>query len=552
MIRGYLQDLKHEFKGYNSAKFSKDLLAGLTVTAVALPLALAFGVSSGATAASGLITAVIAGLLMSATAGAFYQISGPTGAMAAILLSLVAQYGMQGVFVAGFLAGVFLVIAGLLHMGRLTAFIPMPVVTGFTSGIAIIIVLGQLDNLFGVVSVGDTNIEKLLSYAELGFSPNPTTLAIGILVAVFMVVFPKKWSAIVPASLIGIILATAATIIFNLDTAMVGEIPQTLLPDTRLRLSEISISQISGLLAPAASIAMLAMIESLLCGASAGRMTGVHLKSDNELISQGIGNMVVPFFGGIPATAAIARTSVAIKSGAQTRIAGIIHGVGLLISMLVLAPIMSKIPLSALSGVLIITAWRMNEWDTIKKIFRGHFKGAIAKFLVTMFATIIFDLTVAIMAGVVLALLLLAARLSNLDIAYDRVDMSRMDVDDDNLIKRYSNTMAVYITGAMIFANTDQLEEIPNRLDGCDTLLLSMRGVSELDISSGQVMYELIESMQEAGVDVMFCGLSAHVTDMMHRTKISELVGEDSFYWSANYALGEIHRSNAKKILETK
>ncbi|MFI3205921.1 MAG: SulP family inorganic anion transporter [Clostridia bacterium] len=548
IIKDFTNDLKKEFGGYNAKTFSSDLMAGLTVTAVALPLALAFGVSSGADAGSGLITAIIAGILMSVFAGGFYQISGPTGAMAAILLSLVAQHGMQGVFIAGVLAGIMLVLAGIFHLGKLTAFIPMPVVTGFTSGIAVIIALGQVDNLFGVSSSGETTIEKILSYQEFGFSPNYTTLLIGVCVALFIIFFPKKIGAIVPPTLLAIILSTAVSMIFKLDTATVGTIPQTLLPETRLIFTDINLSELGSYIIPAASIAMLAMIESLLCGASAGRMTGVKLKSDRELISQGIGNIVVPFFGGIPATAAIARTSVAIKSGAKTRVTGIIHGVGLLISMFVLAPVMSEIPLSALSGVLMVTAFRMNEWPVIKRFFKGKFKGAIAKFLVTMFATIIFDLTVAIVAGVALALFILVSKLSKLEISYDNVDMERLNQHDPMLAKRYSNTIVAYITGAMIFSNTDLIEEIPSEIEGTtDTILFSMRGVSELDISSGQTMYDIIKELQKKGVDVMFCGVTDKVYRMMQRTKIVDLVNKESFYWSAVRALGTIHERNDVK-----
>ncbi len=520
-------------------------MAGLTVTAVALPLALAFGVSSGADAGSGLITAIIAGILMSIFSGGFYQISGPTGAMAAILLSLVAKYGMQGVFVAGAMAGILLILAGIFHLGRLTSFIPMPVVTGFTSGIAVIIALGQVDNLFGVVSEGETTLEKLFSYFTLGFSPNYTTLGIGILVAIFILCFPKKLGAIIPPSLLAIIISTAVCMFFQLDTATVGEIPQTLISDTRLQISELSWAQIVALLGPASSIALLAMIESLLCGASAGRMTGITLKSDRELISQGIGNLIVPFFGGIPATAAIARTSVAIKAGASTRITGIVHGFGLLLSMLLLAPIMSNIPLSALSGVLMVTAFKMNEWSAIQKFFKGRFKGALSKYFVTMIATIVFDLTIAIVVGVTLSLFILVAKLSKLEIAYDRVNMKRLHLDDPTLQERYSHTIVAYITGAMIFSNMDALEDIPNHLEeDTDTLLFSMRGVSELDISSGQALYELIEILQGKGVDIMFCGLSPKVQTMMERTMITDLVGEDSFYWSATRALNVLHTRN--------
>lgn len=537
MLRGFAEDWKREFRGYNSATLMKDVMAGLTVAAVALPLALAFGVSSGADAAAGLITAIIAGLVMSMLAGGYYQISGPTGAMAAILTSLVASYGLDGVFLATLMAGVLLLLAGILHLGKLTSFIPAPVITGFTSGIAVIIALGQIDNFFGTYSEGTTAVAKLLSYGRLGFSPDWISVGIGLFVVLFMVFFPKKWNAVVPASLISIILATAASILLQLEVAVVGEIPQTLFPENSLRFSALQPATMGKLIAPACSIAILGMIESLLCGASAAQMTGVRLKSNQELIAQGVGNILLPFFGGIPATAAIARTSVAIRSGAKTRLTGVFHAVGLLISMFLLAPVMSQIPMAALAGVLMVTAFRMNEWNSIFYMFSHKFKGAMLEFLATMFATILFDLTIAILVGVVIGLIFLVSRLSFLEINYERVDMQRLHVEDEALCKRYDNAMVAYITGPMIFANTQNVADIAEHLRGCDTLLLSMRGVSNIDISCAQTLRTLISNLRLQGIDVVLCGLPRRAMEMMRRTELDVYVGKENFYWSVERAL---------------
>lgn len=537
MLSKFISSLKQEFGGYNAAALTKDLMAGLTVAAVALPLALAFGVSSGADAASGLITAIIAGLIMSLLSGGYYQISGPTGAMAAILMSLVAAYGMDGVFIATLIAGIILLLAGILHLGKLTSFIPAPVITGFTSGIAVIIALGQVDNFFGTHSEGTSAIGKLFSYARLGFSPNLTAVGLGLFVVLFMVFFPKKWNAVVPASLVSIILTTAFSIFMQLDVAVVGEIPKTLIPENRLLFGALNLKTIGALVTPAFSIAILGMIESLLCGASAGRMTGVRLDANQELIAQGVGNILLPFFGGIPATAAIARTSVAIKSGAKTRLTGVFHAVGLLISMFLLAPVMSKIPLAALAGVLMVTAWRMNEWESIRYIFSHKFKGAMLEFTATMFATIIFDLTVAILIGVLIGLVFLVSRLSFIEINYENVDMNRMHVTDPVLCERYSNAMVVYITGPMIFANTQAVADIAGKVEGSDTVLFSMRGVSNIDISCAQTLRELVEGLRKKGVDVAICGMTTHAMKMMDRTDLHELIGDENFYWSVERVL---------------
>lgn len=537
MGKNFISSLAVEFRGYNAQKLTKDLMAGVTVAAVALPLALAFGVSAGTTAAAGLVTAIVAGIVMSLLTGGYYQISGPTGAMAAILGSLIATHGMQGVFVAGLMSGIILVIAGILHLGELTSFVPSPVITGFTSGIAVVIALGQIDNFFGTHSEGATAIAKLLSYKDLGFHPDLTTVLVALFVVLLMVFFPKKWNAVVPASLIGIIITTAATLVFKLDVATVGEIPQSLLLEDRLSFSKIDLASMPALIAPAFSIAILNMLESLLCGASAGRATGVKLNNDQELLAQGVGNIVLPFFGGIPATAALARTSVAVKSGAVTRLTGVFHALGLLVMMLVLAPIIKYVPLSGLAGVLMVTAWRMNEWHAIKYFFRHKFKGAIAKFVVTMIFTILFDLTVAIIVGVGLSLILMLVRLSKLEINYERVDMNRLGCEDETLEERYKNAMVAYITGPLLFANISVLEELPGKVEGCDTVMFSMRGVSSVDVSAVQTLLSILTELKEKGMDITICGLPAASRNMFERAGVIELLGEEAFYWSVERAL---------------
>lgn len=539
-VKGYWKDLRSEFAGYNAAKFAKDLMAGVTVAAVALPLALAFGVGSGASAASGLLTAVICGFVISLLGGAFYQISGPTGAMTAILMSIVAQYGMSGVFAVTVLAGVLLVLAGIFHLGRVTAYLPMPVITGFTSGIAVVIALGQVDNFFGTTSQGSTAVEKLLYWLTNGiFQINLGAVTLGLFVVLLMVVYPKRWNSVVPSSLVGIILAALLAVFAFPNVARVDEIPTTLLLPERFTLEGMNFQKIQALLPPAISIAALCMIESLLCGASAARMTGVPLNSDRELIAQGAGNLLSPFFGGIPATAAIARTSVAIKSGAQTRLTGMIHAVVLLVSMLLLAPVMAQIPLSALAGVLMVTAWRMNEWKTIRYLFSHRFKGAILKFGATMAATVLFDLTIAILAGVIVALILLVVRLSQLEINYERVNPERLD-KPDGIEEEYRSAQVVYVTGSVIFANTEQIAAIYDMVQGAPAVLFSMRGTSYMDISGAQAFLQLVERLQEKQIIVGVCGVSQSVNEMMQRSGITQKVGKDRFYWSVSRALQRV------------
>lgn len=531
MVTQFFQDLKLEFNGYNQKKLMQDIMAGLTVTAVALPLALAFGVSSGADAASGLITAIIAGILIGGFSGASYQLSGPTGAMTAILLTLSVKHGLDGVFMAGLLSGIILLIAAAFHFGKLVSFIPSSVITGFTSGIAVIIALGQVDNFFGTTSHGENAVQKLLSYGELGFSPNMYAIMFGVLVIIIMILWPKKWSAKFPSSLAGIIIALTVNYIFDLPVNVVGEIPKTLLPENRLTFGAISFANTISLIKPAISIAMLGMIESLLCGASAGKMKNEKLNADRELVAQGIGNVIIPFFGGVPATAAIARTSVAIKSGGQTRLVSVFHSVGLLASMFLLGSVMSRIPLAALAGVLIMTAWRMNEWHEIKYIFDKKFATSIIEFVVTMVATVMFDLTIAILIGVFIAIMLFVTKNCELKVDISNVDLKRMKGHDISADHTY--TKMVYLTGPMFFVTKDKLVESLIQINDAKNIIFSMRAVTSIDQSAISVFKESVTKFVQDDVHVLFCGVQPDVKTMFDRAGLTSRVGEENFYWDA-------------------
>ena len=534
LIKDYAQILKKEFKGYNGKKFGKDVMAGVTVAAVALPLALAFGVSSGATAAAGLVTAIIAGLLIGALSGASYQISGPTGAMTAILVSLVAQYGIQGVFIASFMSGFILLLCGIFKLGGLVSYLPSPVITGFTSGIAIIIALGQIDNFSGLKGTGLTTIDKIVSYFTTPQNPNFTALIIGACVIVFMFVYPKKLGQYFPGSLAAIILATAANAIFKFDVSVVGAIPQTLLLEDRLDFGALNFDTIKNLIVPAISIAALGLIESLLCGASAGRMKNEKLNANVELAAQGIGNMLLPILGGVPATAAIARTSVAIKSGGQTRITSVVHAAVLLLSMFVLGSVMSMIPLSALAGVLIVTAWRMNEWSSIKSIFGKKIKTAIFQFLITMTATVIFDLTTAILIGVAFSLIMFVVKVSDMQVTVSEVDVDRLDKERVNP-EKLKHTCVVYITGPLYFGTCSKLEEKISSLGDNYNIIFSMRGVTTADISGINVLHEYCEKLISQGRMIFFACVQPPVMDLFDRTGLhKERFNHDMFFWSTD------------------
>ncbi|EMF0076896.1 SulP family inorganic anion transporter [Enterococcus hirae] len=508
MFKKYIFLLNEEFDGYDRQKFQKDLLAGITVAAVALPLALAFGASSGANAAAGLITAVIAGLIIGGLSGGFYQISGPTGAMAAILMSIAATQGMSGVLLATFLAGLLLLVAGIFRLGTLTSFIPAPVITGFTSGIAIIIALGQVDNLFGVHSEGANVIEKFLSYQTFGFSINFSSFIMGLLVIIGMIIYPKKWAQTIPSSLMAIILATVAMFLFHLPIATVGKIPQTLISSDRLTFAAFHLDSLKEVMVPAISIALLGMVESLLCGASAGRMANKPLDSNQELVAQGIGNLILPFFGGIPATAAIARTSVAIKSGAQTRLAGIIHALVLFLSMIIFAPIMSNIPMPALAGVLIVTAWRMNEWETINVLFTKRYWSGILLFLITMGCTVIFDLSIAIVIGIIGGCIFFVIKSAAITISVETIDWERMDLPET---KKLDNWTVVYISGPLFFMSAEKLKNTLADLNQKEGIIFSMRGVPSIDLTARAVFDEFQEKAEMREQTIIYTSLQPEV-----------------------------------------
>ena len=537
LIKDYVQDLKEEFRGYNGKRLSRDLMAGITVAAVALPLALAFGVSSGATAAAGLVTAIIGGIVISLLSGASFQISGPTGAMTAILVTLASKHGMQGILVSCFFAGIILVVAGVLKLGRIIYYIPSSVITGFTSGIAIIIALGQLDNFFGVTSEGDLAVMKVASYFTSGFHPDLPAMCIGLAVIIIMLLWPKKWNSKVPSSLAALIMVLIFNHFAGLDVAVVGEIPKTLFLDERLSLSGFSISRFWDFFVPAFSIAALAMIESLLCGASAGKMKHERINGDRELVAQGVGNIIIPLFGGVPATAAIARTSVAIKAGCETRLTGVFHAGILLLSMFVLAPVMSEVPLSALAGILIVTAWRMNDWENIRFIFSHHFRTGMLKFLITMVATVFLDLTQAIIIGVAFSAFMIIVKLTDIDITIADIDSERLAEIGIKMPEISKKIHMAYLTGTIFFAVTDKLKSQLTEIGNTEVLILSMRGVPAIDLSGIQALIELYDDLESEGITVMLTSVQPKVLHDLEQGGLVEKVGRQHIFDSAEFAI---------------
>ena len=548
-FKHYKKIFANEFKGYNGSRLVKDILAGLTVGAVALPLALAFGAASIESnptlgIAAGLITAIIAGVVTGLLGGGSFQISGPTGAMTVVLGSIVGgQYGVQGMFVATALAGVILLVAGIFRFGKVIQFIPRPVITGFTSGIAIVIALGQLGNFFGVSLSGETTVDKVVYFfANTLGDINVWAVVFTLVVVAIMFVYPKKWGKVVPSSLVAIILVTILALLmknvegFAVNT--IGQIPNSIINSETIDFSAIDFGMITSLLGPAFTIAALGMIESLLCGICAANMKKEKFDSNVELIAQGLGNIVIPFFGGVPSTAAIARTSVAIKSGGQTRLTGFVQALFLVVCMFVLSSAIALVPYPALAGVLIVTAIRMNEWKAIKNYFKHKTWDAIIMFMITLVATVCLDLTYAIAIGVVLSLFIMVFKLTKIQIEESEVDNTKVhayDPDDSHHEKRAT---VVYLSGALFFANAEEFaKKIRKISDNYDRFIIAMCGVMYVDVSAVSIIEELVEDEMKKGKGFYFTGCKPSIMDPLTKCGFVETVGEENFFPSLDKVL---------------
>lgn len=534
-----VQLLKTEFSGYNRASARRDTIAGLTVAAVALPLALAFGVASGATPAAGLVTAIVGGIVIGLLGGAPYQISGPTGAMSAVLITIAHQQGLRGLWIAGVMAGILILLIGILRLGRIVNLIPAPVITGFTSGIALVIFIGQIDNFLGIKTPSeDRSIAKLAGYFRNPLPPiNWYAVACGMIVIATMLILPRiRRLRAIPAALIGIMLATAVAWGLTWDAATIGAIPKSIVLDDRLVPNSSDLSLIPELLVPALAIGMLGAIESLLCGIVGGRMTGRKLAVNQELIAQGVGNIVLPFFGGVPATAAIARTSVGVKAGGVTRMISVVQSVTLLIGALFLGSLLGHIPMAALAGVLFVTAWRMNEWHAIHYYWDRRLKGAMAAFLATMIATVCLDLTQAIVVGLGLSIVLFLRQASKLE-----VDTAPVRWEEAGIVsQRLPGVQVVYVTGPLFFGSVNQLVERIEEIPWTSTLILSMRGVPMADVSAVQAIEHIWREHVKQGGTIYLSGVQPSVRQVMERSGLIAEIGEQHFFWSAAQAIDKI------------
>ncbi len=543
-------------KNYDKKTFTADLMAGIIVGIVALPLAIAFGIASGVSPEKGIITAIVAGLMISVFGGSKVQIGGPTGAFIVIIYGIIEQYGMSGLTVATLMAGVFLVMFGLLHLGTIIKYIPYPIVVGFTSGIAVTIFSTQMKDFFGLTidKVPSDFIEKWICYIQHFDTIDMWSLTIGVLSVLIIVLLPKI-SKKIPGSLIAIIATTIVAILLkqyagveSIETigdrfSISSELPGAEVP-------ELSWLTIKGLVAPALTIAILGAIESLLSATVADGVIGDRHNSNNELIGQGLANLVCPLFGGIPATGAIARTMTNINNGGKTPVAGIIHAVVLLLIFLFLMPLAQYIPMACLAGVLVVVSYNMCGIPSFLGILRNP-KSDITVLLVTFFLTIIFDLTIAIEVGLVIACLLFMRRMaetSDVHLVRD-IDIeaeSDLFAHNDEHLEVPRNVEMYEIDGPYFFGAGNKAEELMSRFNEKPAVrIIRMRRVPFIDSTGIHNLTNIIISSKQQGIDVVLSGVNPKVHQVLEKAHFYDLIGEDHICPHIDIAL-----QTAKKLAE--
>lgn len=526
-------------EGYTRQQFSKDLLAGIIVGVVALPLAIAFAIASGVKPEQGLYTAVIAGFLISALSGSRVQIGGPTGAFVVIIFDIVQRFGYDGLAIATMLAGVLLILMGLARLGAVIKFIPYPVTVGFTSGIALIILVGQIRDLLGLqmTSVPSEFLEKILAYGEHLGSTSPAAVGVG-MTTILLVKFWPRITHRIPGSLIAILATTAAVAAFNLPVETIssrfGPVPNSLpmprlpaLPDWQL---------LTQLFSPALTIALLAGIESLLSAVVADGMTERRHRSNMELIAQGVANLITPLFGGIPATGAIARTATNIKNGGQTPIAGIVHAFTLLLILLFFGKWAALIPMPTLAGILVVVAWNMSEAHLFAKLLRGP-RGDVLVLLSTFGLTVLIDLTVAIQVGMVLAAFLFMQRMADAtQVGFVSRELNGEGEEEDNndpLSLRWRRVPAgvevFEINGPFFFGAADKFKNaLGDVSEPPKVLILRMRHALTLDATALQALESVYEKSIKQQTLLLLSGVHSQPLIVMERSGFLDRIGSDN------------------------
>lgn len=521
--------------GYSGKQLQKDLFAGIIVGIVALPLAIAFAVASGVSPEKGLITAVIAGFIISTLGGSRVQIGGPTGAFIVIVYGIVAQYGLEGLLISTIMAGVFLIVFGLLRLGSVLKYIPHPLIVGFTSGIALVIFSTQIKDAFGLQleSVPSEFLQKWQAYAGALGSIN--IYAVGIAVATILITLLSKHVVKkIPGSFIAIVVVTAVVAITGLPVSTIetvfGEIPGSF----SLDLPSVDWGNLGEYVAPAFTIALLGAIESLLSAVVADGMIGGNHRSNTELIAQGVANVVTPLFGGIPATGAIARTATNVRNGGRTPVAGMIHAVTLLLIMLFFGRWAKMIPMACLAGILIVVAYNMSEWRSFVSILKGS-RYDIFILLTTFILTVLVDLTVAIQIGVVLSAFLFMERMSK------GSTIIPVDVETD-LLDNYNDVPAcieIYeISGPFFFAAAKKYQEVlKNFKSHTQVMIIRMRHVPFIDATGIHNFKETLSELKHHHKKVVLSGVQPDVFKALEKSGLADYIGRENIFSSFDEAL---------------
>lgn len=550
-------------KTYTKADFMTDLMAGIIVGIVALPLAIAFGIASGVSPEKGIITAIVAGFIISFLGGSKVQIGGPTGAFIVIIYGIIQEYGIDGLMVATMMAGVLLILLGIFKLGTVIKFIPYPIIIGFTSGIAVTIFTTQIADIFGLDFKGEKVqgdfIGKWILYFHHFDTVNWWNVIVSV-VSVFIIAITPKFSKKVPGSLVAIILVTVGVYCLKLyggitciDTigdrfSIKAQLPEAAVP-------ALDWEAIKNLFPVAITIAVLGAIESLLSAAVADGVIGDRHDSNTELIAQGIANFVSPIFGGIPATGAIARTMTNINNGGKSPVAGIVHAVVLLLILLFLIPLAQYIPMACLAGVLVIVSYNMSGWRVFKGLLKNP-KSDVAVLLITFFLTVIFDLTVAIEVGLVIACVLFMKRVmetTKISVITDEIDPnneSDLEVHEEHLM--IPQGVEVYeINGPYFFGIATKFEEIMSRLgDRPKIRIIRMRKVPFIDSTGIHNLTTLCEMSQKENIHIILSGVNEKVHKVLEKSGFYELLGEENICSNINEALEvatrEVAEINAK------
>ena len=549
--------------GYDNKKFVSDLIAGIIVGIIALPLAIAFGIASGVTPQQGLITAIVAGFLISFFGGSNFLIGGPTGAFIVIVAGIVAQYGMQGLIIATIMAGVFLILMGVFKMGAIFKFIPYPIVVGFTSGIALTIFSTQMKDFFGLpldLQVPAGFIPQWICYFQNLGNINWVEFAMSL----FCLVICFSWSKVtkkVPGSLIALIVGTVASLLLSrfagVELATIGsKFPELAngLPMPKPVAPQFDQDTIIGLVSPAFTIAILCAIESLLAAMVADGATGKQHHANTELIGQGIANIITPLFGGIPATGALARTMASINNGGKSPVTGIVHAVVLLLIYLFLMPYAVYIPLSCLAAILVQVAYNMSEWKTFKYLLRGD-RSDVSVLLITFFLTVIVDLTVAIEVGVVLAIVLFVRRvmqtstvsvLQGHEVAATE-DAETASLENTDMLDIPSGVEVYEIDGPFFFGLASRFEELESRNKATKVRIIRMRKVPFIDSTGINNLRNLCERTHKRGVTVILSGVTDKVHESLVKFGVDLEIGQEYIFPHIVPALAK-----AKEIAESK